>query len=75
MSTGAIIGIIVAVPVVCCCITHHRVIRALIKHEPNRTEAFQGRRSRSLLPAGQKESGLLSRQRDTGSALNGILIC
>lgn len=34
MSTGGIIGIIVAVPVVCCCITHHRVIRALIKHEP-----------------------------------------
>ena len=34
MSTGAIIGIIVAVLVFCCCFTHRRVIRALIKHEP-----------------------------------------
>ena len=34
MSTGAIIGIIVAVLVLCCCFTHRRVIRALIKHEP-----------------------------------------
>ena len=34
MSTGAIIGIIVAVLVLCCCFTHHRVIKALIKHEP-----------------------------------------
>jgi len=34
MSTGAIIGIIVAVLLLCCCFTHQRVIRALIKHEP-----------------------------------------
>ena len=34
MSTGAIIGIIVAVLVVCCCFTHRRVIKALINHEP-----------------------------------------
>ena len=34
MSTGAIIGIIVAVLLLCCCLTHRRVIRALIKHEP-----------------------------------------
>ena len=34
MSAGAIIGIIVAVPVLCCCFTHRRFIKALIKHEP-----------------------------------------
>ena len=34
MSTGAIIGIIVAVLILCCCFTHRRVIKALIKHEP-----------------------------------------
>ena len=34
MSTGTIIWIIVAVLVVCCCFTHRRVIRALVKHEP-----------------------------------------
>ena len=34
MSTGGIIGIIVAVLVVCCCFTHRRVIKALIRHEP-----------------------------------------
>ena len=34
MSTGAIIGIVAAVLVLCCSFTHHRVIRALIKHEP-----------------------------------------
>ena len=33
MSTGGIIGIIVAVLVVCCCITHRRVIKALFTHE------------------------------------------
>ena len=33
MSTGAVIGIIIAVMVVCCCFTHRRVIRALIRHE------------------------------------------
>lgn len=31
MSTGTIIGIIVAALVVCCCFTHRRVIRALVK--------------------------------------------
>ena len=34
MSTGAIIGIIIGVLAVCCCFTHRRVIKALIKHEP-----------------------------------------
>ena len=34
MSTGTIVGIIAAVLVVCCCFTHRRVIRALVKHEP-----------------------------------------
>ena len=34
MSTGTIIWIIVALLVVCCCYTHRRVIKALIKHEP-----------------------------------------
>ena len=34
MSNGTIIGIIIAVLAVCCCITHRRVIRALIRHEP-----------------------------------------
>ena len=34
MSTGGIIGIIIAVLAVCCCFTHRRVIKALIKHEP-----------------------------------------
>ena len=35
MSTGGIIGIIVAVlAVCCCCFTHRRVIKALIKHTP-----------------------------------------
>ena len=34
MSTGTIVWIVAAVLVVCCCITHRRVIRALVKHEP-----------------------------------------
>lgn len=34
MSSGTIIWIILAVLVVCCCFTHRRVIRALVKHEP-----------------------------------------
>ena len=34
MSARGIIGIIVAVLVLCCCFTHRRVIMALIKHEP-----------------------------------------
>ena len=34
MSAGGIIRIIIAVLVLCCCYTHRRVIRALIKHEP-----------------------------------------
>lgn len=34
MSTGGIIGIIIAVLVLCCCFTHRRVIKALINHEP-----------------------------------------
>ncbi|MBQ7656759.1 MAG: hypothetical protein IJI53_12080 [Clostridia bacterium] len=34
MSTGAIIGIIAAVLVLCCCFTHRRVIKALIKGTP-----------------------------------------
>ena len=34
MSAGTIIWIIVAILVVCCCFTHRRVIRALIKGEP-----------------------------------------
>lgn len=34
MSTGAIIGIIVAVLVLCCCFTHRRVIKALIQGKP-----------------------------------------
>lgn len=34
MSTGGIIGIIVAVLAVCCCFTHRRVIKALINHTP-----------------------------------------
>ena len=34
MSTSTIIWIIVAVLVVCCCFTHRRVFKALIKHEP-----------------------------------------
>ncbi len=34
MSTGAIIGIIVAVLALCCCFTHRRVIAALIQHKP-----------------------------------------
>ena len=35
MSTGGIIGIIVAVlAIFCCSFTHRRVIKALIKHTP-----------------------------------------
>ena len=34
MSTGTIIWIIVAILIVCCLITHRRVIWAWIKHEP-----------------------------------------
>ena len=34
MSTGGIIGIIVAVLVLCCCFTHRRVIKSLIKGTP-----------------------------------------
>ena len=34
MTTGGIIGIIVAVLAVCCCFTHRRVIKALIYHKP-----------------------------------------
>ncbi len=34
MSVGGIIGIIIAALVLCCCFTHRRVIRALIRHEP-----------------------------------------
>ena len=34
MSTGGIIGIIIAVLMLCCCFTHRRVIKALINHEP-----------------------------------------
>ncbi|MBR1530863.1 MAG: hypothetical protein IJ851_01850 [Eubacterium sp.] len=33
MKTKTIIGIIVAVLVLCCCFTHRRVIKALIKGE------------------------------------------
>ena len=34
MRAGTVIWIVIAVLVVCCCFTHSRVIRALIKHEP-----------------------------------------
>ena len=34
MSTGTIIWIIVAILVVCCCYSHRRVIKALVKHGP-----------------------------------------
>ena len=34
MSAKKTVGIIAAVLCVCCCYTHRRVIRALIKHEP-----------------------------------------
>lgn len=34
MPIGAIIGIIIGVLLLCCCLVHRRVIKALIKHEP-----------------------------------------
>lgn len=34
MSKGTIIGIIIAALFLCCCFTHRRVIKALIKREP-----------------------------------------
>ena len=34
MSKGNITKIVVAVLVGCCCFTHRRVIKAIIKHEP-----------------------------------------
>ena len=34
MSAGWIILIIALVLVACCCYTHRRVIRAILKHEP-----------------------------------------
>jgi hypothetical protein len=34
MSTGGTVGIVAAVLVGCCCFTHRRVIKALVKHEP-----------------------------------------
>jgi len=34
MNAGTVIWIVVAALVVCCCFTHRRVIKALVKHEP-----------------------------------------
>ena len=34
MNTGTIIFLIICILIVCCSITHRRVIKALINHEP-----------------------------------------